>query len=211
VRAGSAPYPGPAADQTVSELQRRVEKLVKINAALMQRVERSMDQQANAFSLFQTAISLEAQVRVRTEELKSALNRLERANDDLTGARDAAERANRFKYLFGGAMRQSGILAAAGLYGLEHNVDRLRDDNANAARLASGLADLGLSITPPESNMVFCDPPQGMDSAAFSAVLTKHGVRASTVGARVRMVTHLGVSRDDVDAAITAVKKAVRR
>jgi len=100
VRAGSAPYPGPAADQTVSELQRRVEKLVKINAALMQRVERSMDQQANAFSLFQTAISLEAQVRVRTEELKSALNRLERANDDLTGARDAAERANRFKTTF---------------------------------------------------------------------------------------------------------------
>jgi len=129
----------------------------------------------------------------------------------IAGSADFVERANRFKYLFGGAMRQSGILAAAGLYGLEHNVDRLRDDNANAARLASGLADLGLSITPPESNMVFCDPPQGMDSAAFSAVLTKHGVRASTVGARVRMVTHLGVSRDDVDAAITAVKKAVRR
>ena len=57
----------------VEDLERRIEKLTKINNALMQRVERSMDQQANAFSLFQTAIGLENQVRARTDELKSAL------------------------------------------------------------------------------------------------------------------------------------------
>lgn len=79
------------------ELERRNAKLAKINAALMQRVERSMDYQANAYSIFQTAIGLETQVRARTEELKSALDRLERANDQLTSARDGAERANRFK------------------------------------------------------------------------------------------------------------------
>jgi len=79
------------------ELERRNNKLIKINAALMQRVERSMDYQANAYSMFQTAIGLETQVRARTEELKAALNRLERANEQLTAARDAAERANRFK------------------------------------------------------------------------------------------------------------------
>jgi signal transduction histidine kinase/CheY-like chemotaxis protein len=81
----------------LEELQRRNEKLAKINAALMQRVERSMDYQANAYSMFQTAIGLETQVRARTEELKAALNRLERANEQLISARDGAERANRFK------------------------------------------------------------------------------------------------------------------
>jgi signal transduction histidine kinase len=82
------------------ELERQLIKLKKINNALMQRVERSMDQQANAYSLFQTAITLESQVRMRTEELKSALLRLERANDELTAARDASERANRIKTRF---------------------------------------------------------------------------------------------------------------
>ncbi|MEQ1714626.1 MAG: hybrid sensor histidine kinase/response regulator [Hyphomicrobium sp.] len=84
----------------VADLERRIEKLTKINNALMQRVERSMDQQANAFSLFQTAIGLENQIRARTDELKSALLKLERANDELTSARDAAERANRSKTRF---------------------------------------------------------------------------------------------------------------
>ncbi|MEE8252397.1 MAG: HAMP domain-containing sensor histidine kinase, partial [Hyphomicrobium sp.] len=81
-------------------LERQVAKLAKINRALMHRVEKSMDQQANAYSLFQTAISLEEQVRVRTEELKNALSSLERTNDELMSARDASERANRFKTRF---------------------------------------------------------------------------------------------------------------
>jgi signal transduction histidine kinase/CheY-like chemotaxis protein len=87
---------GPTAD----DLERRIVKLQKINAALMQRVERSMDQQANAYSLFQTAITLESQVRLRTEELSNALARLERTNDELSSARDVSERANRFKTRF---------------------------------------------------------------------------------------------------------------
>ena len=66
------------------ELERRIGKLQKINAALMQRVERSMDPQANAYSLFQTAITLEGQVRLRTEEVNNALARLERTNDELS-------------------------------------------------------------------------------------------------------------------------------
>jgi signal transduction histidine kinase len=93
--------PDPQRQQSrTEELERELVKLQKINAALMQRVEKSMDQQANAYSLFQTAITLEGQVRVRTEELKSALSRLERTNDELMTARDASERANRFKTRF---------------------------------------------------------------------------------------------------------------
>jgi signal transduction histidine kinase/CheY-like chemotaxis protein len=94
------PLSAGSVDLRVDELERQLAKLTKINTALMQRVERSMDQQANAYSLFQTAITLEGQVRVRTEELKSALSRLERTNDELTAARDASERANRFKTRF---------------------------------------------------------------------------------------------------------------
>ena len=87
-------------DFDTAEIDRRIAKLSKINAALMHRVERSMDQQANAFSLFQTAIGLENQVRARTDELKHALSNLERANRDLKSASDVAERANRFKTRF---------------------------------------------------------------------------------------------------------------
>jgi len=87
-------------DETRESLVRRLGKLTKINQALMLRVERSMDQQANAFSLFQTAISLESQVRLRTDELKNTLGRLEFSNTELVAARDAAERANRFKTRF---------------------------------------------------------------------------------------------------------------
>lgn len=82
------------------DLERRITKLARINAALMQRVERSMDQQANAYSLFQTAIGLESQVRIRTEELKSTLSRLEQANAELRAARDTAEQANKMKTRF---------------------------------------------------------------------------------------------------------------
>ncbi len=97
LRAGELPA---ESEKRIHELERRVEKLAKINASLMQRVERSMEQQANAFSLFQTAIGLESQVRIRTDELKTALERLERANVELLSARDAAELANRFKTRF---------------------------------------------------------------------------------------------------------------
>jgi len=82
-----------------------VEKLRKINAALIGRVERSMDQQGNAFSLFQTAINLENRVRSRTEELRAALHRLEQTNADLVTAKETAEQANLSKTRF---------LAAAG-------------------------------------------------------------------------------------------------
>ncbi|MDJ0512977.1 MAG: ATP-binding protein [Methyloceanibacter sp.] len=88
------------AGEDQEELERRVEKLDKINAVLMDRVERSMDQQGNAFSLFQTAIGLDAKVRSRTEELTAVLRRLECSNEALVEAKDDAERANLSKTRF---------------------------------------------------------------------------------------------------------------
>jgi signal transduction histidine kinase len=92
-----APAPGRARTETPEQ---RIEKLERINAVLIDRVERAMEHQANAYSLFQTAIGLETQVRARTEELKAAMNRLERLNQELIVARDTAEQANRFKTRF---------------------------------------------------------------------------------------------------------------
>lgn len=81
-------------------LERRVEKLAKINTVLMDRVERSMDQQGNAFSLFQTAIGLDAKVRARTEELTAVLRHLECSNEALVEAKEDAEQANLSKTRF---------------------------------------------------------------------------------------------------------------
>lgn len=128
----------------------------------------------------------------------------------VAGSAEFITRANRFKYLLGGAMRQSGILAAAGLWGLEHNLPRLVDDNANAAYLGKGLADLGLNVIAPESNMVFFSPPRGVEASAFVASLATEGVRASALGGRIRMVTHLGVDARDIEEAIAAVGRVIR-
>jgi len=128
----------------------------------------------------------------------------------IAGSAGFVAAATRFMYLLGGAMRQSGFLAAAALYGLDHNVDRLADDQANAARLAAGLADLGLAVSPPESNMAFCESPTGMTPAEFVAALAAAGVRASVVAGRIRMVTHLGVSASDVERALEAIAGVVK-
>ncbi|MEO1206577.1 MAG: ATP-binding protein [Pseudomonadota bacterium] len=87
----------PPTSEKERELQQKIAKLEKINASLMNRVERSMSQQSNAYSLFHSAIGLESQVRIRTKELKTAVTDLEKSNDELMYARDASERENRIK------------------------------------------------------------------------------------------------------------------
>ncbi|RAI57334.1 ATP-binding response regulator [Roseicella frigidaeris] len=87
-------------EESRAALERRIAKLERINAVLIERVERSIDRQGNAFSLFQTAIGLEAQVRSRTQELTEALRKLERSNAALAAAKEEAERANLSKTRF---------------------------------------------------------------------------------------------------------------
>lgn len=132
-------------DHDSSDLERRMEKLAKINHALMQRVERSMDQQANAFSLFQTAIGLENQIRARTEELKSALAKLAKANEELTSARDAAERANRSKTRFFTAVGHDLLQP---LHAARLSLGELSDAQADAGnqRLAASVSNSLTSI-----------------------------------------------------------------
>ena len=118
----------------------------------------------------------------------------------LLGNRDLIKKARRARKILGGAMRQAGVIAAAGLYALENNVERLAEDHANAERLARGLRDSGYEVEGPHTNMVFVKVPAG---------LTEHLINNGILvlaGPRLRLVTHLDVDRAAIDRALAAVR-----
>jgi len=118
----------------------------------------------------------------------------------LVGDGEAIERARWIRKRWGGAMRQAGILAAAGLHALERHVDRLAEDHALAAEIAAGLAEIeGLEVDPGrvETNMVLVDVPPPVSVPTLLAALEEEGVWTLTAGARtIRLVTHLDVPPD---------------
>jgi threonine aldolase len=118
----------------------------------------------------------------------------------LVGKKDVIDRARRIRKMLGGTMRQVGILGAAGLYALEHNVDRLADDHVNAERLAKGLAGLGLKVDPVQTNMVFAAVPKE-SVPALKQHLEKNAVVA-LVSSKLRLVTHLDVDAAAIDRAV---------
>jgi threonine aldolase len=123
----------------------------------------------------------------------------------LAGSKDFIKAAHRARKMLGGAMRQTGIIAAACIYALDHNVTRLADDHANADRLARGLANInGLTVEGAQTNMVFVCVPAGR-AAALGAHLTEHGIR-TLPSARMRLVTHLDVDENGIDRTITAFR-----
>lgn len=132
----------------------------------------------------------------------------------LAGSRDFIEAAWPWKHRLGGAMRQAGIIAAAGIYALEHHWDRLAEDHANAKLLAHGLAQVkGIALDPAlvETNIVVFDVQgTGLTGKQFGDRMLEHGVIFSVIGpTTIRAVTHLDVSRGDVDRATGAVRKAI--
>ena len=132
----------------------------------------------------------------------------------LAGSQELMLAARRGKHLFGGAMRQAGIVAAAGVYALEHNVDRLADDHARARRLAEGLAAAGLAIDleAVETNFVQIDvEPYGLTKWDALARLKEHGVGMSATvhPTKLRAVTHLDVTDEDIERAIELVPRAL--
>jgi threonine aldolase len=121
----------------------------------------------------------------------------------LAGSAAFIERAWESKYLFGGAMRQAGVIAAAALYALDHNVERLADDHARARRLADGL---GLDVSVVDTNFVAIDDPGGDGETRLAA----RGVLVSDLRPGVlRAITHLDVTDDDVDQAIEIISDAL--
>jgi threonine aldolase len=132
----------------------------------------------------------------------------------VAGSRDRMATARRYKHLFGGAMRQAGIVAAAGLYALDNNVERLADDHANARRLAEGLADAGLPVDleQVETNFVLLDTARlGLEADDVLARLRAQGVLFSYAAGRgvLRAVTHLNVTAEDIEEAVERIPPAL--
>ena len=132
----------------------------------------------------------------------------------LAGSRELVERAWREKHLFGGAMRQAGIVAAAGVYALDHHVARLGEDHARARRLAEALAEAGVPVDVErvETNFVQIDlEPIGLDRKAALASLLDSGVGLSgTIHPHVvRAVTHLGITDEDIERATELIPTAL--
>jgi threonine aldolase len=134
----------------------------------------------------------------------------------IAGRHDDISRARRARRMFGGAMRQSGILAAAGLYALEHNLARLAEDHANARLLAEqlvGLRGVKIDLTTVQSNIVIFRMEEGAPEAATIVARAQEvGVLVSAFGARiVRVVTHLDVTRDQCRRAGDLLTAVVER
>ena len=132
----------------------------------------------------------------------------------VAGSQELMLRARRLKHLFGGAMRQAGIVAAAGVYALEHNIERLAEDHVRARRLAEGLAAAGLPVDSDEVETNFVQieleplglsQPEALERAHRAGV----GVSATIHPTRLRAVTHLDVSDDDIDQAIEILPRAL--
>ena len=128
----------------------------------------------------------------------------------IAGSREFIAEAWRLKQQMGGAMRQAGIIAAGGVFALQHHVKRLAEDHVNARRLAEGLAKLpGVAVDPStvETNIVIFDVRGTLDAEGAVAALLARGVRMGAMGPRtVRAVTHLDVNADQVERALDAAR-----
>lgn len=127
----------------------------------------------------------------------------------LVGNHDYIKRANRWRKMTGGGMRQAGILAAAGLYALQNNVARLQDDHDNATWLAAALREIGADVMRHDTNMLFVRVGEE-NAAALGEFMQSRGVliNASPV---VRLVTHLDVNREQLTEVVTHWKAFLAR
>ena len=132
----------------------------------------------------------------------------------VAGSEELMRKTRRNKHLFGGAMRQAGIVAAAGVYALDHHVDRLADDHARARRLAESIAAAGVPVNleQVETNFVQVDfGPLGLTREEALGRLREQGVLLSTTvhPTVLRAVTHLDVSDDDIELACELIPRAL--
>ena len=122
----------------------------------------------------------------------------------LVGSAEFIAKASRWRKMFGGGMRQSGILAAAGMYALDNNIQRLSEDHSRAKRLATALNEMdeySVDLNSVETNMVYIDSKMG--AKELMAQLSSHAIDVLDVGpTAVRAVTHLHVTDEDIDQAI---------
>jgi len=134
----------------------------------------------------------------------------------VAGSETFVDRVHRFRKMFGGGMRQVGIIAAAGIYALDHHIERLKEDHQNAKRLAFGLKEFkGVSITPDDvqTNIVIFDVAStGMTAPAVAEAMKGEGVLIHPISkTQIRLVTHLDVTSEDIDTALKVFEKVLGR
>ncbi|WP_027552566.1 low specificity L-threonine aldolase [Bradyrhizobium sp. Cp5.3] len=130
----------------------------------------------------------------------------------LAGSREFIDAVWQWKQRLGGSMRQAGICAAACIYALDHHVDRLADDHANARALARGLAQIaGIEVQEPETNLVFFRPDgAGVPGDKMVAALRQRGVMLAMMDGRIRACTHLDVTASQIEETLGHVREIVR-
>ncbi|MBI1730767.1 aminotransferase class I/II-fold pyridoxal phosphate-dependent enzyme [Candidatus Acetothermia bacterium] len=163
--------------------------------------------------IFNAAVALDKPVKELTRNFDSVMFTFSKGlgapvGSMLAGKSEFIEKARIARKRLGGGMRQTGILAAACLYALDHHVERLAEDHANAKKLASALANLdGVRVTPPETNIIIFELTQ-MPAPEFIKRLKEENILAVIISqSKARMVTHLDVSVRDVEYSIKAIQK----
>jgi threonine aldolase len=130
----------------------------------------------------------------------------------IAGSRDFIDEVWRWKQRLGGSMRQAGICAAACTYALDHHVDRLAEDHANARALARGLAQIaGVDVQQPETNLVFFSPDgAGVSGEKMVEALRQRGVLLAMMDGRIRACTHLDVTADMIEETVGLMREIAR-
>ena len=175
--------------------------------------ERKIPVHLDGARIFNAAVALNVPVRTLTQGFDSVMFCFSKGlgapvGSMLVGSREFIEEARVVRKRLGGGMRQVGILAAACLYALDHHIERLAEDHEHAQMLAQALAELpGVTVIPPETNIVIFELST-MTAAEFTQKLSEKGVLAIAIGEhKVRMVTHLDVSREEIERAISAIRE----
>ncbi|AVO54941.1 low-specificity L-threonine aldolase [Ectopseudomonas mendocina] len=187
-------------------MQGKVLPLEYLAAARELTLRRGLSLHLDGARLYNAAVKLGVRAREITQHFDSVSVCLSKGlgapvGSVLCGSAALIGKARRQRKMVGGGMRQAGVLAAAGLYALQHQVQRLAEDHANAARLGAALSELGYSVEPVQTNMVYVQ--LGERAGQIKAFMAEHGIAVSAAP-RLRLVTHLDVSAEQIERVIEA-------
>lgn len=194
-------------------MQGKVLSLQYLAAARALTREKGLGLHLDGARLYNAAVKLGVDAREITQHFDSVSVCLSKGlgapiGSVLCGSKELIAKARRLRKMVGGGMRQAGLLAAAGLYALEHQVERLADDHANASFLAKGLTELGYEVEPVQTNMVYVQI--GDRAEALKAFCAERGIVLSAAS-RLRMVTHLDVSAAQMEQVVAAFAEFASR
>lgn len=187
-------------------MQGKVLPLDYLAAARELTCRRGLSLHLDGARLYNAAVKLQVPARQITQYFDSVSVCLSKGlgapvGSVLCGSNVLIAKARRLRKMVGGGMRQAGVLAAAGLYALQHQVERLAEDHAKAARLGDALSELGYSVEPVQTNMVYVQ--LGERAEQVKTFMAERGIAVSAAP-RLRLVTHLDVGTEGVERVIEA-------